>query len=371
MHRSGSKGNKRDGKKDRDSDDTSTKSVKSSKEPRRRKNKSSVDGAKSETTSKLERRRKPKAKGSTVASSPNQGDPFVRALAQFCHQTVKLSPKHMAKEFTETRQRMPKTLPKTAFLANPQKNRYKDVYCLDEHRVKLTWPADDHNDYIHANYIPVDGSVRYICTQGPTEKTVNDFWRMMWQEKCKGILMLTEVMEHNKKKCEQYWPLNEGDEEEYGQVRVKATKLLELEENLLLTHLDVSADGGNLQVQHILWKNWPDRGVPKEYSSCLHMIKMITPIIPIVVHCSAGIGRTGTIVGLEMLICRLKKGEVCTITEIVAEMRQFRHGSVQTAEQFLYMHRVIMELAVAKHAYPKEDLKAFFDEYDLVVNPHG
>ncbi|KAL6734802.1 hypothetical protein Aduo_005302 [Ancylostoma duodenale] len=96
--------------------------------------------------------------------------------------------------------------PKVAFDANPQKNRYKDVFCTDETRVVLSWPPGK-NDYIHANWVSgSDVPKKFICTQAPTKNTVEDFWRMIWQEQCKSIVMLCNIMECGKKKCEQYWP---------------------------------------------------------------------------------------------------------------------------------------------------------------------
>ncbi|CAD5210722.1 unnamed protein product [Bursaphelenchus okinawaensis] len=296
---------------------------------------------------------------------------FRNALREFCMNAINIGAAKLGSDFAATRLAMPKNLPKTAFLANPTKNRYKDVFCLDNSIVKLTWPPDDPNDYIHANYVPIEGRKKYICTQGPTEKTVNDFWRMIWQEKCQGILMLTEVMELGKKKCEQYWPQKAGEEVEYGPVKVKAVKLLNPEENFHSTWLEVSAEGSSITVEHMLWKKWPDRGVPKEYMCCFRMIKKMAQFMPVVVHCSAGIGRTGTIVGLEIMLCRLQKGETCTMADIVAELRQHRHGSVQTMYQYLYMHRVMMEFAINKKAVTREEMKRFFADYEKIVNKQG
>ncbi|CAD5210009.1 unnamed protein product [Bursaphelenchus okinawaensis] len=309
--------------------------------------------------------------GSVQKTVGGDSEYYHKALHDFVMEAVKVGPVKLAADFTATRLAMPKNLPKTAFLANPTKNRYKDVFCLDQSIVKLTWPADDPNDYIHANYVPIEDQKKYICTQGPTEKTVIDFWRIIWQEKCKGILMLTEVMEQGKKKCEQYWPTKLGEEAEYGPVKVKVLKILTPEDHLHCTRLEVSAEDSTLTVEHMLWKNWPDRGVPKEYLSCFRMIRKMTQYVPVVVHCSAGIGRTGTIVGLEMMDNKLRKGEVCPLSDIVAELRTHRHGSVQTMFQFLYMHRTLMELAVNKRVVAKDELKDFYEKYEVIINKQG
>ncbi|VDL67914.1 unnamed protein product [Nippostrongylus brasiliensis] len=97
--------------------------------------------------------------------------------------------------------------PKTAWEANMEKNRYREVFCIDATRVVLNWPPG-MSDYINANWVDsVDKQKKFICTQAPTNKTLDDFWRMIWQEKCKSIVMLCNIMECGKQKCEQYWPL--------------------------------------------------------------------------------------------------------------------------------------------------------------------
>uniref|UniRef100_A0AC34FZG4 Tyrosine-protein phosphatase domain-containing protein n=1 Tax=Panagrolaimus sp. ES5 TaxID=591445 RepID=A0AC34FZG4_9BILA len=128
------------------------------------------------------------------------GDGYDKQLAVFVRETIKIGVPKLVKDFHEARATAPKNMPKTAFEKNHDKNRYKDVICMDETRVVLTWPPENPNDYIHANWVNVRGEKRYICTQGPTSKTVEDFWRLVFQEKCKGIVMLTEVMELGKKK---------------------------------------------------------------------------------------------------------------------------------------------------------------------------
>ncbi|KAI6173349.1 Tyrosine-protein phosphatase non-receptor type 9 [Aphelenchoides besseyi] len=99
-----------------------------------------------------------------------------------------------------------------SFDKHPEKNRYKDIICVEDNRVKLVWPPGTTSDYIHANLIKglPDMDKQVICTQGPTKETVEDFWRMIWQEKSSAIIMLCSVVENGKKKCEQYWPEKQG-----------------------------------------------------------------------------------------------------------------------------------------------------------------
>ncbi|TKR75680.1 hypothetical protein L596_016935 [Steinernema carpocapsae] len=279
---------------------------------------------------------------------------YNRMMKMFLAETVETGVAKLAKEFNETRAASLKTqIPRTAFDANMDKNRYKDVICGEEGRVALHWPPGNSNDYVHANWVPVRGERKYICTQGPMEKTVEDFWRLVWQEKCKIIMMLCGVMETGKKKCEQYWPAKEGESITSGQLKLTNTKIVEHEKNMVYTSLEVCHQGEVLKVEHIHWNGWPDRGVPENHLASFRLMRKATTI-PILVHCSAGIGRTGTIVGLDICQKMLSAGERVNMHEIVKELRKTRHGSVQTDVQFLYMHRVMF--AIAENRRPKNDL---------------
>uniref|UniRef100_A0A914Z604 Tyrosine-protein phosphatase domain-containing protein n=1 Tax=Panagrolaimus superbus TaxID=310955 RepID=A0A914Z604_9BILA len=112
---------------------------------------------------------------------------------------------------------MPGQIKKDTFNKHPDKNRYKDTFCLEDTRVILKWPEGNSMDYIHANWVQnlPEMSKDIICTQGPTEKTLDDFWRMIWQEKCICIIMLCGIMESGKKKYEQVCCFDFGDTVDY------------------------------------------------------------------------------------------------------------------------------------------------------------
>ncbi|TKR68628.1 hypothetical protein L596_024588 [Steinernema carpocapsae] len=300
------------------------------------------------------------------------GENYSKMMKLFCMETAKTGVMKLAKDFNETRAISLKSeIPRTAFDANMGKNRYKDVICSDEGRVALSWPPGNTNDYVHANWVPVKGEKKYICTQGPTEKTVEDFWRLVWQEKCKSIVMLCGIMETGKKKCEQYWPLKEGESMTSGQLTITNTKVVEVEKNMISSSLDLAHQGELLKVEQIHWNGWPDRGVPENYLAPMRLIRKVTPMTPILVHCSAGIGRTGTVVGLDMSQHLLNAGEKIDLHEIVKELRKHRHGSVQTDVQFLYMHRVLFAIAENKKIITREEFAAFFKEFDAFVKAKG
>ncbi|KAK0390389.1 hypothetical protein QR680_019333 [Steinernema hermaphroditum] len=318
----------------------------------------------------IERRTKERSKLNRKGNK--EGHPDAQLLRHFCLDTMKTGVAKLSKEFNETRAAsLKQSIARTAFDKNMDKNRYKDVVCGDEGRVVLTWPPGHANDYIHANWVPVKGEKKYICTQGPTEKTVEDFWRLVWQENIKAIIMLCGVMEMGKKKCEQYWPAKQDDTMISGALTIKNMKVSEAEKVLVSTFLEITHEGKTHKVEHIIWNGWPDRGVPDNHLGCLRLIRKISPMSPVIVHCSAGIGRTGTIVGLDMCLHNLASSEKVVMADIVKELRVYRHGSVQTDVQYIYMHRVLFALAENHKAVTKEDIRSFITEYDAFIKAKG
>jgi protein-tyrosine phosphatase len=292
------------------------------------------------------------------------------SLRQFALSTCETGIPQLVEEFTKIKQMGQANIPpKTAFDANPDKNRYKDVFCIDESRVVLTWPPGCTSDYIHANWVPIRGEKKFICTQGPIEKSVDDFWRLVWQEKTKAIVMLCGIFELGKKKCEQYWNEKAGEQMKVASgITIKTVEVSEAEKNLTISKLELSVEGQeNLVVFHYLWKEWPDRGVPENFMACLRLLTKLKIFSPAVVHCSAGIGRTGTIVGLEVAMQILQAGERLVMADVVKELRQHRHGSVQTDVQYVYMHRVLIGLAENKKYVKREEIASFYESYETFV----
>ncbi|KAI6205529.1 hypothetical protein M3Y94_00802400 [Aphelenchoides besseyi] len=232
------------------------------------------------------------------------------------------------------------------FDKHPEKNRYKDIICVEDNRVKLIWPPGTTSDYIHANLIKglPDMDKQVICTQGPTKDTVEDFWRMIWQEKSSAIIMLCSVMENGKKKCEQYWPEKQGQTMNVANLSIQNTGVEIVGKDLKYTKLIVSgigSDGGVRKhtVNHVLWSEWPDKGVPLTSTGALRLIFRTQTFSPSVVHCSAGVGRTGTIVALECCMRVLNAGNELSVYNVVKILRSQRFLACQTDLQYLYVHR--------------------------------
>uniref|UniRef100_F1L0F8 Tyrosine-protein phosphatase 10D n=1 Tax=Ascaris suum TaxID=6253 RepID=F1L0F8_ASCSU len=254
--------------------------------------------------------------------------------------------------FTKLQQRGPHP-PKMSVAVqtrNKAKCRYFDVPCLDETRVILKpWP-NAQGDFIHANWVShefIDN--KFICTQGPLENTIGDFWRMIWQENIDLILMLCRVTEDGKSKCAQYWPNTIGGIKTFYGITIKNETIRNKDPDIWGTDLLVSYGGEQRRITHYQWITWPDKFVPQQ---------LVVPFIllslarsrkqPTVIHCSAGIGRTGTLVALEVFIRALLQGNDLSISDIIWSIRSQRSRSVQNEEQFLYIHYIIIQRLINK-----------------------
>ncbi|KAL5252631.1 hypothetical protein ACHWQZ_G015423 [Mnemiopsis leidyi] len=229
------------------------------------------------------------------------------------------------------------------------KNRYKGVLPNIHTRVKLK-TVGLPDDYINANYLKgYKGLPRvYIGTQGPLKNTVNDFWRMIWQENVNTIVMITKLQEKGRNKCAIYWPDSVGT---YGKYTVTVRDSTEYE-GFTVTSMLIT-DGVEVHRLCHLWMwSWPDQGVPDSSRtllavlSCVHSIWQIGSS-PLVVHCSAGLGRTGCFIAVDIGIQALKHDRVVDVLKIVASMRLDRGGMVQTLEQYEFIHRALLRHEVS------------------------
>ncbi|XP_035274174.1 tyrosine-protein phosphatase non-receptor type 9-like [Anguilla anguilla] len=258
---------------------------------------------------------------------------------------------------------------------NQMKNRYSDVLCLDQSRVKLSLLEDDEDestDYINASFM--DGykkSQAYIATQGPLPKTYADFWRMVWEQMVLIIVMTTRVVERGRVKCGQYWPLDAGHTQEHGHFLVRNVRI-EMFQDFRLSHLELcnSETGERRDVAHYLYVSWPDFGVPKSASALLefraqvrqHQETAFQAVSaswtgspggpPVVVHCSAGIGRTGTFCTLDICLSRLEDVGTVDVRQTVRRMRTQRAFSIQTWDQYYFCYTAVLEYAQRRRLLP-------------------
>ncbi|EQB78109.1 protein tyrosine phosphatase, non-receptor type 9-like protein [Camelus ferus] len=304
---------------------------------------------------------------------------------------------------------------------NLEKNRYGDVPCLDQTRVKLTKRSGHtQTDYINASFMDgykqknayigtqagttpskkspfttlrrnkrtIRKAVEYvICLrvvfveedglhtnglmEGPLENTYRDFWLMVWEQKVLVIVMTTRFEEGGRRKCGQYWPLEKDSRIRFGFLTV--TNLgVENMNHYKKTTLEIhnTEERQKRQVTHFQFLSWPDYGVPSSAASLIDFLRAVRnqqrlavssmgtrskgqcPEPPIVVHCSAGIGRTGTFCSLDICLAQLEELGTLNVFQTVSRMRTQRAFSIQTPEQYYFCYKAILEFAEREGMVP-------------------
>ncbi|XP_050007590.1 receptor-type tyrosine-protein phosphatase C isoform X2 [Alexandromys fortis] len=235
---------------------------------------------------------------------------------------------------------------------NQNKNRYVDILPYDYNRVELSEiNGDAGSTYINASYI--DGFKeprKYIAAQGPRDETVDDFWRMIWEQKATVIVMVTRCEEGNRNKCAEYWPCMEEGTRAFRDVVVKIIehKICPdyIIQKLNITHKKEKATGRD--VTHIQFTSWPDHGVPEDPHLLLKLRRRVNAFSnffsgPIVVHCSAGVGRTGTYIGIDAMLEGLEAEGKVDVYGYVVKLRRQRCLMVQVEAQYILIHQALVE----------------------------
>uniref|UniRef100_A0A8C5WQ90 Receptor-type tyrosine-protein phosphatase F n=1 Tax=Laticauda laticaudata TaxID=8630 RepID=A0A8C5WQ90_LATLA len=234
---------------------------------------------------------------------------------------------------------------------NKPKNRYANVIAYDHSRVILTSiDGVPGSDYINANYI--DGYRKqnaYIATQGPLPETLSDFWRMVWEQRTATIVMMTRLEEKSRVKCDQYWP-GRGTET-YGLIQVTLLDTVELATYTVRTFaLYKNGSSEKRELRQFQFMAWPDHGVPEYPTPILAFLRRVkacnpSDAGPVVVHCSAGVGRTGCFIVIDAMLERMKHEKTVDIYGHVTCMRSQRNYMVQTEDQYIFIHEALLEAA--------------------------
>ncbi|KAE8605901.1 hypothetical protein XENTR_v10010508, partial [Xenopus tropicalis] len=252
---------------------------------------------------------------------------------------------------------------------NKAKNRYNNVlpcesapltctpYPYDHSRVKLSAPNHQTEDYINANYMPGYMTSReFIAAQGPLPNTVTDFWRMIWEKNISAAVMLTRCVELGKVKCEQYWP--SSGQKEFGDISVSLIEESVQPEwvirDFTVTH---KRENRSKHVRHFHFTAWPDHGVPKTTDVLIGFrnllwdyVKLSPPNSPVLVHCSAGVGRTGTLIALDRIMKQIDKEDAVDVFGTVHSLRVHRVLMVQTENQYIFLNQCALDAIRAQRA---------------------
>uniref|UniRef100_A0A8C2H2U6 protein-tyrosine-phosphatase n=1 Tax=Cyprinus carpio TaxID=7962 RepID=A0A8C2H2U6_CYPCA len=220
------------------------------------------------------------------------------------------------------------------------KGRHDTLMGYDRHRVKLhPLLGDPNSDYINANYIDVS-------QQSHAQETVYDFWRMVWQENCFSIVMITKLVEVGRVKCCKYWP---DESEMYGDIKITLLKTETLAEYTVRTFaLERRGYSAKHEVCQFHFTSWPEHGVPYHATGLLAFIRRVkssTPLDagPVVVHCSVGAGRTGCYIVLDVMLDMAECEGVVDIYNCVKTLCSRRINMIQTEEQYIFIHDAILE----------------------------
>ncbi|XP_075441450.1 receptor-type tyrosine-protein phosphatase mu isoform X1 [Ascaphus truei] len=253
---------------------------------------------------------------------------------------------------------------------NRMKNRYGNIIAYDHSRVRLQSIEDEtSSDYINGNYIdgpPAWGQWsptlsccdcscydqgyhrpnHYIATQGPMQETSYDFWRMVWHENTASIVMVTNLVEVGRVKCCKYWP---DDTEIYKDMKVTLIETELLAEYVIRTFAVEKRGAHEIrEIRQFHFTGWPDHGVPYHATGLLGFVRQVkskspTNAGPLVVHCSAGAGRTGCFIVIDIMLDMAEREGVVDIYNCVRELRSRRVNMVQTEEQYVFIHDAILE----------------------------
>ncbi|XP_059166776.1 receptor-type tyrosine-protein phosphatase alpha-like [Physella acuta] len=228
---------------------------------------------------------------------------------------------------------------------NKSKNRYKNVCAYDETRVRLSVDkSTDESDYINASFIrtfKLESNI--IAAQGPNKSTITDFIRMLWEQEVEKIVMLTNIIEEGKSKCEQYWPDDNQTRFNNFTVKLACTQVFA---HYTIRKLKLCKDGeAERSLTQFHYTSWPDKGVPATPWALVdfhQQVELCATTKPVLVHCSAGVGRTGTYIALCNVLQMVADTGMVDFFSTVTKLREDRIMMVQTVEQYEFLHKACL-----------------------------
>lgn len=248
---------------------------------------------------------------------------------------------------------------------NRPKNRYKDIVPFDYNRITLPRiPGVVGSDYINGNYIKgPDGSISYLALQGPLPRTIDDFWRLIASHRCQVVIMVCKEVEMGKLKCKRYWPESQDEKLKFAGMDISLLSEEDLDEGFVMRRMKVKSSQDEMLVTQLQYTAWPDHDVPKSAAPLLEMNKTLSSLQgnkkqPILIHCSAGCGRTGTICAVDYAwaLLKMQKTDNFSVFDVVSNLRRQRMAMVQTKEQYALVYKAVVHLV--EEELNKDEIKS-------------
>ncbi|KAJ1358011.1 hypothetical protein KIN20_016312 [Parelaphostrongylus tenuis] len=244
------------------------------------------------------------------------------------------------------------------FKSMPDRNRFPEIPCLDDTRVVLEQPDPNACTYIHANRVKLDKAERnYILTQGPTQNSIEDFWRMIFQEQCTGVVMLCNYYEDGMQKCDEFFQ--------------RKTAVDHLDQHDIYT-LEILPDGCSNSILTRLahCTTWPDKAVPSSGRMVLRLLKWmqsLDAVASVAVISGAGVGRAGTYLAIDHICTRLFKGLDASVREVAMEIRKQRAHAISNELQYFFIYSTVLDYIRAKMPKYHNVVSKFFNDLSQAI----
>nr|CDJ82691.1 Protein-tyrosine phosphatase domain containing protein [Haemonchus contortus] len=260
------------------------------------------------------------------------------------------------------------------FCTMPDRNRFPEIQCIDETRIILEQSEPNMNTYIHASRVKLDRAERvYILTQGPKENSIEDFWRMIFQEQCAGVVMLCNYFEDGMQKCEEYFPTDGGGYKYYGKMFVNNKKVDHLDQHDIYT-LEVLPDGCSNSILTRLahCTTWPDKAVPSSGRMVLRLLKWMQTLdanASVAIVSGAGVGRAGTYIAIDQMCNRLFKGHEASVKEVAMDIRKQRAHAISNELQYFFIYSTVLDY-IRVNIFSYENMLNLIKRHEKVANGH-
>ncbi|KAK5978160.1 Protein-tyrosine phosphatase [Trichostrongylus colubriformis] len=339
------------------------------------KQKPKVGENKEDTTQNEKKKKAGSAKPSTTRGSskaPIVSPDVEKVVEKFVKHATESGIEALRGESREVLELRPTPDSYKTFSTMADRNRFPEIQCIEETRIILEQNEPNTNTYIHANRVKLDKAERvYLLTQGPKENSIEDFWRMIFQEQCAGVIMLCNYYEDGMQKCEEYFPTENGGYKYYGKMFVNNKKVDHLDQHDIYT-LEILPDGCSNSILTRLahCTTWPDKAVPSSGRMVLRLLKWMQSLdanAAVTIVSGAGVGRAGTYIAIDQVCNRLFKGFEASVREVAMEIRKQRAHAISNELQYFFIYSTVLDYIRAKIPKYHNVVSKFYSELSQAI----